>query len=465
MEATMIPLEPKEAVGSVVPIDFENKYEQVTGLQSFVMPKTFDNMLHKAKEYRRIDIVQRLMRIRTDFGSKIKGFRYPSKASKAFWERTFKTVNIRRFCRNFLYDLNTLGVVYPLWEIDETGPLFLTIYDPEKVRTVSALGQEVHFIEPDDQVLDFIRNMDAKQKTQVYIPDYLEKAAKSIKREVPVPKDRIMRICLVMTKTDYEANPVPPLMSVYDSLALRKLLIDTDFSTAYGIRNEIIHVTEGESQRPTTKQKLQQLEELFKNHGKTLMLFTNHTVTINRIAPDSKIWDPQKYKAAEDRILQWGGITKTLITGEGASYASAYISIKALRESIETDREHFEEFFYEFCEQIARKTGRRGIPEIIWDRTSLKEDKAFLQELEFLTKWGIYDPEDLCKEFDIDYDSQVEKRKNNDSNNEFFVPHFEPSQGLLSAKFGVNGSSGEEGVAGRPSANRVQNTNEPRPNQ
>ncbi len=469
MNAIYIPVVPdaNEAVASVIdnPFNsFNNPISITDGLQSFAMPKSYEAKLKLAKEYRKIDIVQRLMRIRVDFGSKIQGYRYPNKTQRKFWEAAFSKVNMRRFIRNFLFDLNTLGVVCPLWEVDDGGPLFLTAYDPELVRTVSAFGQEAHYIQLDGRIKIFLDSLTAEQRQQVHIPSYIRSKLDGWSNEVLVPSDNMVRVCL--NKMDYESNPDPPISSIFDSLSLRKLLIDTDFSTAYGIRNEITQVTEGDEKRPTSRSKLKELQSMFDKPGKSLLLFTNHTVNIKRHAPDPKMWAPEKFKAAEERIFQWGGIAKALINGEGGSYATSYISIKSLMQSVQTDREYVEEFFDAFCKQVALAAGLKAWPSIVWDNTTLREDKAWQNELDFLMKWGIYGPRDLCEVFNIDYNKQVSQRESDrEQDQKFMIPHFESAQGLLATQFGLEGANTTKvGEPGRPQTDpRPKQTIEPRP--
>src|SRR6185436_5812338 len=70
-----------------------------------------------------------------------------------------------------------------------------------------------------------------------------------------------------------------------------------------------------------TKDIVKKLSEKFKNVSQVMRLITDHTLSINYIFPDPKVFSPEKYQKVEERILRWGGVPDVLMTGSGEGFS------------------------------------------------------------------------------------------------------------------------------------------------
>jgi hypothetical protein len=139
------------------------------------------------------------------------------------------------------------------------------------------------------------------------------------------------------------------MQSIFVDIELVKLLVDGDWATAFLLKNTLQLVKAGESitsgpmagsQKNWAKEAdLLALKTQLQKVGKAQILYTNHTVTIEFIAPDPKVFAEEKYDAVIDRICWYFGIGKYAVIGKGdGSYSSASWNIAGIRNEALTIR-------------------------------------------------------------------------------------------------------------------------------
>lgn len=434
----------------------------------YKLPRDRISKIRKVKEYRKIDIIDRIIRIRADFGLNIKGIKVRNKnqmqkkkQQQYYEEKVLPLLN--RIADQWEREHNTVGDTYLHFAFSPTNnrdPLFLTVEDPEKIDTIQAFGIEQYAVRLSEDLKETIRKLKAKNQLQVlpkYIVDQIEGKGNAGRnlfdsgKLILTPENMFRTVNL---KADYEPYSEPPLMAIAEALELRRLLTDADFVSAYSAGREIIHTKVGSEKKPAGKNKIQNVHEELTRHPPGVIFFTTgHDIETKRIEPNVKIWDASKYQECNNRILQWSGISVTIINGEGSAYGSALVSVKGFQQSIKSDRKEFERFAQHFFNEINKRNGWQGSKvSLVYDRDALVDTKDFLEEVKYLLGIGILGIEDLCLLFDYDYEEQLEKKKKQKKDEEYFTPHFEMNQGLI----GKNGRPAENN-------NSVRNTNQPKP--
>lgn len=430
----------------------------------FKAPRDRISKIRKAKEYREIDIINRIVRIRVDFGLNIKGVKVRNK-NKVQEKRQQQFYNnsvlplIKRISEQWEKEHNSVGDVFLHFAFhpDERTPMFLTVENPENVNVVSAFGTEIYKVKLPSNLKNIIKEL--KKENQLdRLPGYISKQLKGKSSvlssgELVLTQENMFRTSNL--KTDYEEYSEPPLMAIAEALELRKLLTNADFVSAYSAGSEIIHTKVGTNEKPANQTQIKEIHENLTNNPPGVFYFTTrHDVEIKRINPNTELWKADKYEECNNRILQWSGISVTIINGEGSAYGSALVSVKGFQQSVKTDKKEFERFTQHFFEEVNRRNGwANSEVKLIYDRDALVENKDFMEQLKYLVGMGIAGIEDVCFEFDMNYDEQLEKKKKQKKDEEFFQPHFEMNQGRLKDE------------VGRPKTNpnNTRETNQPKP--
>lgn len=423
---------------------------------SFLEPRDRLDMIRKAKEHRNIELVDRILRLKVDFGMKIKGIRCKNEKQKEFYER-YVIPLLNEIIDDWVYEHNSMGDTFLHYGfMQDRIPMFLTIEDPERVFVDSILNKEIYTLRvPSNFREDIKKLIKKKQITNTSnLPLHIKKFILDKTRfDLELTKENMFRTTNL--KSRYNRYTYPPLMRIHKAIELRELLTDGDFCAAYDLANRIIHTKVGSDKKYAPSPRVKSIHNRLVSRPPGNSYFsTQHDVSINWVGPDPKIWAEDKYKEVTTRILRWGGVTLTLIDGEGKGYASATVSTKSLERMIESDKRVFMRFVKHWFNLIDRKNGFTDKVKLLFERNALISKEEIMKEIEFLFNRGIYGIEDLCIEFNLDYEEQLEKMKKQKEDEKTFVPHFEPNQGLL------------ENETGRPptDSNEIKrDTNQPRP--
>lgn len=216
----------------------------------------------------------------------------------------------------------------------------------------------------------------------------------------------------------------PSMRTVFLWLEMRKTLKEGDYATSFVMKHFILHVRMGESipSGPLAGQKTcwvspaeaQGMEDKLKTATKTMKLVTNHTVKFEFVFPPKEMFEDEKYKKGEASILNWGGLTMVLLTGDGATNSSGYIGTKRLAANLKKTRKEISYLFTEFFDhstiKAAMAKAKQAIPEsnivgAIFNENGLKESKQLLDELKFLCAQALIDPRTATEELERDPDS------------------------------------------------------------
>jgi hypothetical protein len=211
----------------------------------------------------------------------------------------------------------------------------------------------------------------------------------------------------------------PSMCNIFMPLEIRKAVSEGDFATSFLMKHFILHVKTGESitQGPLAGQRLNwakepdinKLNDLLKNTAKSSRVVSNHTVVFDFIFPPKEMWDGAKYENAENRILNFVGLSRVLMSGQGGTNAGGFIGIKRMTASMWSARRKIYLILFNFFDdpEIRKIVGLEDDVDVnaIFDENALKEPRQLLQEVQFLVEDGILDPAIALSELGRDPDT------------------------------------------------------------
>ena len=238
----------------------------------------------------------------------------------------------------------------------------------------------------------------------------------------------------------------PTMNSIFADASLRELIVAGDFSVAFLLKAAIFHVTAGESisQGPRAGTKDYWLKEgdraklqtALTKLAKAMILITDHTVKLNHVAPDPKLFDPIKYLKVEERIRRWGSTPEQLLTGEGQGFAQGSLGGKRFSSEGVEVREHIGWLMSQFLTHESMRSviniDENAICTIGWDWNNLKEWKQALEELTFVHSIGGASIETVQERTGFTHGVEKKRKEREQTEAELWKPLYEPNQGMLS---------------------------------
>jgi hypothetical protein len=476
--------------------DYFNSYQGAITFLDKVTPASRREKIERAKRYRNVDIVDRILRVYMEFGRKPKAIKCKNASQRKFYEKNVLPL-LKDYYSKWVYERHSIGDVFNHFGFkpdDDRTPMFIIAENPLWVDVVNVFGNEYYKLKMSsglktlfdllkrkridiNQILNAgVDNQDVNPEIKQEILDLVNQLPKHILKSLNGKSSDVLVINQenmyrsTNAKPDYCTYSEPPLMKISEPLELRRLLTASDFATATK-KNEIIHTKVGDEklQKTVDPKRIQEVHEKLtgQSQGDTY-LTTGPDVKIERIGPDPNSWNKGKYEESNNRILIWAGITNTITSGNGAAYGSAVVSLKGLEAIIDDDVLEFDKFVQCFFSEINKRNHFTGDIEIEYEPNRLIDFKEQLQLIQWLVDMGIMSYPDACKFYNFDPDEQLEKKKNdNEKVLGVAKPWFEIRQGILSGEVdgntggSSNNSDGKPGRKGDPK----RNTNQPRPSQ
>ncbi|MDP4224807.1 MAG: hypothetical protein Q8910_00355 [Bacteroidota bacterium] len=476
--------------------DYALQYNGVMTFLDQLTPKDRRQKIDRAKQYRNVDIIDRILHIRMEFGRKPKRIKCKNARQKQFYEENVLPL-LKDYYTKWVYEFHSIGDVFNHFGFkpdDERTPMFILSENPLAVDVINVFGNEYYKLKMASNLKQIFRLLKEKRidiasilntgmvdkdiapdlKQEIIdilnqLPKHLLRALSSNTNDILIINQENM-YRTSHAKPDYCTYSEPPLMKVAEPIELRRLLTASDFATATK-KNEIIHTRVGNEKDGSKSKDPKVIEDVHKKitnqtQGDTY-LTTGYDVKIERIGPDPKSWGKEKFEESNTRILNWAGVTLTLISGESSAYGSSVVSLKGLEASIDSDCEVFDQFVKHFFNEINKRNHFRDEVKVEYEPNRLIDFKNRMELVRYLVDMGGMAWEDFCNEFNVDPKEQLaKKKKDNEEVLGVAKPWFEIKQGGLSADLGVQPSkpTNGDGKPGRK-GNPVRDTNQPRPSQ
>ena len=243
----------------------------------------------------------------------------------------------------------------------------------------------------------------------------------------------------VLTDSPY---PTPFLYPALESLKHKRSLRQMDYSIAARVITAIMHIKVGDKDFPLIYNEdegdpLLDLKTQMKwrnsidDTEKVFQLFTNHTVDISWVFPDtSALLDDIKYKNVNADIFNALGFPKILVTGESERTQSSEAEIALISPTITMNnlRDRIIVILRKVIEKVAKDNKFTKVPEIVFSPMNLQAFSDYLDALMALYDTGNLSREDYLKIItNLDFKEQMQKRKNeNTMMMEMKVPEFAP---------------------------------------
>lgn len=374
-----------------------------------------------------------------------------------------------------------------VWAVNQETKelLYVTSLDPSRAEYINAMGVEMLKVVISDDVKAMI-NAALNDKMK------LSKLEKSMKKYVDAVRKGESTVTLSnkdgeywIVKTEsrrFTGLARPSMVRIFLDIVLRKMLVQGDWTLAYQVKRiiEIIQMGESITNGPhagtkrlyQTDKEVAALKRIFNNNtSQALRLFVNHTFKMSNYAPDAQLFTEEKFKKVEQRILRWGGVIDTIMTGEGEGYSQGYIGARRFVAQGLTVRRSIGEMIEKFilhpsvAPQLKIPAGSTAT--ITWDEQNLKDYKQILDEVTALFDRGAMDIETLLERMGYNYNLVKTRKKADWKAKDTWVPTYEPRQGLLGNLLGLTPDKTSQEGAGKPGRpNTGKNTepaNKPRP--
>lgn len=309
-------------------------------------------------------------------------------------------------------------------------PQALWVRDPGTVIINSPLisNKPTYYVEIPEELRHFILNKgrypNGDEDKELYnelirlYPDFI-KAIRNGETKVPL-KNKLITRRKYLADSPY---PTPYLYSALESLRHKRNLRRMDYSIASRVISAIQLVKVGNDEYPLVADDDDQLELLRaqmrwrdsnnKDIERIFQLFTNHTVDIEWVFPDTgTLLDEKKYGNVNFDILHGLGLPRILTTGESdrTQTSDPDIAIASSTKTLDTIRRKLIKVVRSIIQDVAEENRFREAPEIRFAPMNLVAFQKFLEGLQYLYDTGNLSRTDLASLFGYDFQKQIEKR-------------------------------------------------------
>lgn len=452
--------EKKVAMGSFNYYDVTLDDYERPSLTNALRPKNRNKAIDKAKEYVWTNgLLFRIIKLKVDLASAGLEPVHESKKIEKIYKDAYDRIDIHKFVKNFVYEYETVGEVFPYKTWEDGKLTSLSLLNPKLTDVDVVFDKDMVSMKAPSGVKKMLNQYDSlspKQKKLLKdrVPNNVLSEWKK-GRSVLLSEDNISRYCNL--KSDYEIRPKTPIEPIFNDLEIYKTLQEADYATAKKLKQLMLHVTVGgkdyNNGRAVDKKLINATMEMFNNPSKNFEVFTQYFVNAEYITPDMDIFSEEKYENVISNIVNWSGVN--VMVESGGSYSQGFIKIKGLKQAVNNAREVVRMALNDLNRQIAEKNnltyyGKLKLPKIKFSNNALTDDEEVRQFVQFLYKHGLLSAEDTLGAFDYDLKRQMRKKKDEKEFDDLITIPFEPSQGLLDEETTSN-------------SNNPQDNNQPRP--
>lgn len=319
------------------------------------------------------------------------------------------------------YYLSSNVVVYK--ELDDEGiPVGYTVLNPLKVKIEGPLlfNSEVVMVDISDSEL-VTGDSEIKERFMSLLPVEWQRAIEEGRHWIPLPPEKVSRI--TRRRQPYDRYATPFLTRLIQPVLYKQRLRLMDLSTIEGVINQLLVVTVGDKDRPPTDKTLKQVAELFLTPKKSFTIFWDYTLKVDVVAPNAiETLYQDKFKEVDEDISKGLGVPRALIDGVGANYAAAFVGVQMLIERAAREAGAVKRWLEKEYATIAKIKGFKTYPKVKFDRAQLRPDNYIRQILMPLYEKGLLSRETMLIEAGFDYGAELERKKREVSDEQFFMP-------------------------------------------
>jgi hypothetical protein len=467
------------------------------------IPRNPEAVLQLALRYSNENpFVSKAARVKTDFTCKDAQHKTHNSRAQEFYDEKWFELLMPIHVRNMVWNLFTIGVCPVYWGGEDGGDItFLQVLNPIQTKFIEVLGRYKLFIKIDTSMMKAVQDPTG-QKDKVnkvvyesmpqYWIDQIRAVMKSGKADGLIELmdgsyTVIMNKYAAFNRSTQQLDGVP-LQGAFDALQRYRLLAAGDFAIAWGVKNMITLISEGDPEKVNDKDytplddiRLQKLQAVFQNPDYALTIFCDPTTKVEYVVPPLEAFDPKKYSQVEKEIKEVLNLPSFMWSNDGSStFGAAAAEVELLRQEVEAVRLLLrEQFFRPFYSRLRAGARRPGFAEkdIVlptFDQNSLRDQVTWLSNVGELYSKGALSLKSYMEVngFDFEYE-MAQKQEEHDKygntssggpgeplNNSPARPLFEPSQGNMNP---IRDKGGNEGDGKGNPADTSRTPRNPRP--
>lgn len=401
--------------------------------------------------------------------------------SKAMNDRISEAIQfheLEQVAEDLIGDLVSCDNAVLVWSVQKRQVEYVMAVPPDRVEYANANGRQTLKITLAPDVIADVQNYvtgKIKLKAGQKMP-YPQKYIDAVKTGTPVQlsNDDGEYWAVKSNTRKFSGLARPRMKSIFLDVLLRELLISGDWSVAMFIQNVIQHIKAGETIQTGPRagesnydlaKAIKLLKKQFEGPAKSRRVYTDHTVLIELLFPDPKVFDPSKFKKVEERIIRWGGVVDAMMTGEGDGFAQGYLGKARFEAEGRKVRKAVDWMFCQFflCEDVQSALGLSGDVTVVttWDEQSLKDWKEVQAAIKLMLDYGGIDWGTAHQLLGVNHDLIKQRMQDEKKEAEIWKPLFEPRQGLLSGETPTGASA--PGTPGRPATKTTPTIEPPKP--
>jgi len=360
------------------------------------------------------------------------------KQIKELYDKWCKSINMDQILKNIFLDYYRVGNV-TLYKTNgkfegKKFPVDYTILNPLHVYIEGSLlfNQEMVMLKPNSDLVNMVKNKDDRYKE--ILKNLPKDVVSSIKKlsgssdKIPLNQELVSRI--TRKKQPYERYASPFLERVFEPVLYKQRLREMDLSTQESLINQLVLVKVGNNEFPATPGELEAIAELLATPKFGMTLIWNHAIEIKVIEPVGiNTLGQEKYEQVNDDILTGLGIPKVLLSGEGSNYSTSWVGILSLLERLDSSREDVRKWLENEYKKIAEINGFETYPRVRFNKMNLRQDTFIRNIILAFRDRGLLSNETTLTEAGYDYEQELQRRKDEQEDQQYFVPPQLPFQG------------------------------------
>jgi len=346
---------------------------------------------------------------------------------KEWFEQWMEDVNLAGLMSPIFLDYYRVANVYITREFDEEGiPVAYSLLDPIQTEVLGPLvfGQEEIALNLSRELVDMVSNPTLQSASHLErIPaEMIEKIRPGSNRYI-IPPEKVSRI--TRKKQPYERYATTLLNKVFWPALYKQKTRLMDLSVVEGTMNQILKITIGNDEYPATQEDLVRVSELFQTPQKSFIVVYNHTLQMEFVTPKGlENLDAKKYDPLNQEILAGLGIPRVLIDGTSGftSSAAGWLSTLGVMEKLEAARSDVLRWLRQEFRQVAQAKGFKAVPTPKFRKLNLRSDQTFKNVLLALYDRGLLSQESILDQANFSYDIELERKKEEQPNAQYFMP-------------------------------------------
>ncbi len=353
------------------------------------------------------------------------------------------------------------------WKITDNELEYLWTLAPSSVDYTQQSGYETLKLKLEPPTIKTLKKLidqskspkkdvkDAAKEALANFPDKYVAAVKAGENMVELRNEDGEYWIIATTARQYTGLASPSMSSIFPDIMLRKLMVSGDWAVAYALTKVIELVQSGEGPPDQEKRDYKilyqtpadakALNATMKKLGQVKRLVTDHTARITYPHPDPELFDKKKFESVEQRILRWGAVIDTMMTGQGAGFAQGHLGSRRFYAQGRSKRKIVGDTIAEFLRHDSLRPVI-NIPKaadiavaVNYDEQLLKDPKQVLDEDNATIDRGLMDVQTYHERRGLDTAviraRKIEDAKEVDGDGKtIWKPLFEQKQGMLSGE-------------------------------